>query len=90
MRRLLRTAWVWLVALSLAACALPASAPAGRALCPEPKRYTPAEETRAAAELFSLPSDSVIAAMITDYARERAELRACRDETALIARGAPS
>jgi hypothetical protein len=31
-----------------------------------------------AAELLALPPDNLIAVMIADYRRERAELRACR------------
>ena len=65
-----------LVALA-AACASLASPP-GAALCPEPKTYTAEEETRAAHELPALPPNSVLAEMIIDYGRERAELRACR------------
>ena len=69
----------WLL-LATAACSAPTPAPEGRALCPEPRHYTAIEEKRAAAELLALPPDSVIAIMIADYARERAELRACRGE----------
>lgn len=47
-------------------------------LCPEPKHYTADEEQQAARELLALPPDSIIAIMITDYGRERAELGACR------------
>ena len=64
----------------IAACALVGPPPSSRdaALCPEPKHYTTEQEKRAAAELLALAPDSVLGAMITDYARERAELRACR------------
>lgn len=67
-----------LVAVVVAGCAavVPHGDPA--VLCPEPKAYTADEERRASAELLALPPDSVIAVMITDYGRERAELRACR------------
>lgn len=60
-----------------AACASLASPPAA-ILCPQPKTYTADEETHAARELLALPADSMLAEMIIDYGRERAELRACR------------
>ena len=63
----------------LAACSIAAMAP-NVSVCPEPKHYSAHEEKRAAAELIALPTDSIIAAMIVDYGRERAELRACRGE----------
>ena len=64
----------------IAACTLvgPPSTRDISTLCPEPKRYTAEEEERAAAELLALPPESILAEMITDYARERAELGACR------------
>lgn len=74
-------AWRWrilAIALALlAACSTPPAVPSA-SVCPEPKPYTSAEERRAAAELLALPSESIVAVMITDYGRERAELRACR------------
>jgi hypothetical protein len=65
------------VAVAAASCA---GAPviSGANDCPEPKQYTADEEARAARELLVLPVGSVLAEMITDYGRERAELRACR------------
>jgi len=80
MKRLRAMPWLLLATAALLACSAPAPAPEGRALCPEPKHYTAKEEKRAAAELLALPPDSVIAAMIADYGRERAELRGCRGE----------
>ena len=68
-------------ALALAALAAACSTltvPPATSLCPEPKSYTVDEEARAARELLALPAGSVLAEMITDYGRERAELRACR------------
>jgi len=67
--------------LALAAIAAACSsltAPPAASLCPEPKPYTVDEESRAARELLALPAGSILAEMITDYGRERAELRACR------------
>ena len=52
--------------------------PPAPSLCPEPKPYTAAEEARAARELVALPAGAMLAQMIADYGRERAELRACR------------
>jgi hypothetical protein len=72
--------WLLLATAALLACSAPTLTPEGRALCPEPKHYTAKAEKRAAAELLALPPDSIIAVMIADYARERAELRACRGE----------
>jgi hypothetical protein len=60
-----------------AACSSLAVSPAA-SLCPEPKPYTADEESRAARELLTLPAGSILAEMIIDYGRERAELRACR------------
>jgi len=68
-------------ALALAALAAACSsltAPRAASLCPEPKSYTIDEEARAARELPTLPAGSILAEMITDYGRERAELHACR------------
>lgn len=68
-------------ALALAALAAACSslaAPPAVSLCPEPKSYTADEEVRAVRELLALPAGSILAEMITDYGRERAELRACR------------
>jgi len=80
MRRPRAISGISLVLAALAACARPVPSPEGRALCPEPRRYTAEEESRAAAELLRLPPDALIAVMIADYGRERAELRACRGE----------
>jgi hypothetical protein len=68
-------------ALALAALAAACSSltlPPAPSLCPEPKAYTVDEESGAARELLALPASSILAEMITDYGRERAELRACR------------
>ncbi len=68
-------------ALALAALAAACSSFSGVSsvgLCPEPKIYTADAEVRAGRELLALPRDSVLAAMIIDYGRERAALRACR------------
>lgn len=66
-------------AFALAAFAAACSPlPPAATLCPEPKTYTADEQTRAARELLALPPSSVLAAMIIDYGRERAALRACR------------
>jgi hypothetical protein len=68
-------------ALALAALAAACSSlavPPAPSLCPEPKPYTADEESRAARELLALPAGSILAEMITDYGRERVELRACR------------
>lgn len=62
---------------ALAACSSFAIPPAP-SLCPEPKQYSADEEVRAARELLALAAGSSLAEMITDYGRERAELRACR------------
>jgi len=70
---------VLLTPVGLVACSIATMAPSV-SLCPEPKHYSADEEKRAAAELIALPPDSIIATMIVDYARERAELRACRGE----------
>lgn len=59
-----------------AACS--ATAPSAANLCPTPRTYTPDEQSRAARELTALPAGSILAEMIADYGRERAELRACR------------
>ena len=66
-----------LAAIAAASCASLA-VPSMPSLCPEPKPYTAAEEARAAQDLLALPADSMLAEMIADYGRERAELRACR------------
>jgi hypothetical protein len=65
------------VAIAAASCA---GAPviSGASVCPEPKLYTVDQEARAARELLVLPAGSILAEMITDYGRERAELRVCR------------
>lgn len=68
-------------ALALAAITAACSSltvPPAPSLCPEPKPYTTDEEARAARELLTLSAGSILAEMITDYGRERAELRACR------------
>jgi len=66
-----------LAAIAAASCTSLA-VPATPSLCPEPKPYTAAEEARAARELLALPAGAMLAEMIADYGRERAELRACR------------
>lgn len=45
--------------------------------CPPIVAYAPAAMSQAATELSALPDGSQIAAMMGDYKRERAELRAC-------------
>ena len=64
--------------LAVLAAACSATAPSAANLCPAPKTYTADEEARAARELMDLPAASMLAEMIADYGRERAELRACR------------
>ena len=64
-------------AIVAASCSSLAVLPAP-SLCPAPKAYTAAEEARAARELVALPAGAMLAQMIADYGRERAELRACR------------
>jgi hypothetical protein len=66
-----------LAAIAAASCSSLTVLPAP-SLCPEPKPYAAAEEARAARELLALPADAMLAEMIADYGRERAELRACR------------
>ena len=68
------------LALAVAAAASCSSltVPPAPGLCPEPKPYAADEEARAARELLTLSAGSILAEMITDYGRERAELRACR------------
>jgi|GEM_PF-3128018 hypothetical protein len=73
----MRTPWE-IPALALAAVVAACSGAAPASLCPEPKAYTADEDSRAASELLTLPKGSVLAEMILDYGRERAELRACR------------
>jgi hypothetical protein len=68
-------------ALALAAIAAACSgltAPPTPSLCPEPEQYSADQEARAARDLLGLPAGSILAEMIADYGRERAELRACR------------
>lgn len=75
----MRTPWEILVlapAALAAACSV--ATPSAATLCPEPKTYTADEQSRAARELMDLPATSILAEMIADYGRERAELRACR------------
>jgi hypothetical protein len=66
-----------MAAIAAASCSRVGVDPSA-SLCPEPKRYTAEEEARAARELLALRTDSMLAEMILDYGRERAELRACR------------
>ena len=66
------------LALAVLAAACSAAAPSTANLCPAPKTYTADEQFRAARELLALPATSILAEMIIDYGRERAELRACR------------
>jgi hypothetical protein len=44
--------------------------------CPVLKQYTPEQLQKAADELGGLPSESIIAEMITDYGKTRAACRA--------------
>jgi len=54
------------------------STPAPVSVCPAPVPYTRAEMRDAAQALAALPQGSILARMLQDYGRERAELRACR------------
>ena len=63
-----------LAALGLAACGTPAV----KIICPPLVPYDAAFQQRAAAELDALPADAALVAMIGDYARLLAEIRACR------------
>lgn len=74
----MRLPWEIPALAALAAACSSLTAPLAASLCPEPKPYTAAEEARAARELLTLPASSILAEMITDYGRERAELRSCR------------
>jgi len=67
-----------LAVLALVAACSSVALPAAAILCPEPKIYSADQQAQAYCELLALPADSVIGAMIADYGRERAELRACR------------
>lgn len=58
--------------LGLNACTIPTVT-----TCPPIVAYTPQAMTQAATELSALPDGSQLAAMMGDYRRERAELRAC-------------
>jgi hypothetical protein len=66
-----------LALVAIAACSS-LTAPPRPSLCPEPTQYSATEEARAARDLLGLPAGSILAKMIADYGRERAELRACR------------
>ena len=46
--------------------------------CPPIVEYSPQFEAATATELAALPPGSHVARMVADYARERAELRACQ------------
>lgn len=63
---------VFIVLASLLACTTPTVT-----TCPPIVAYTPQAMTQAATELSALPDGSQLAAMMGDYRRERAELRAC-------------
>src|SRR5689334_15483851 len=76
---LMRIPWeIFALAVAALAAACSATTPSAANLCPTPKTYTADEQSRAARELLALPAPSILAEMIADYARERAELRACR------------
>ncbi len=61
--------------LSLSACA---TAGSDSAPCPPVVEYSPAEQTRAAAEVEALPENAVLVGMMSDYAVLRDQVRACR------------
>lgn len=61
--------------LGLNACATPTVT-----TCPPIVAYTPQAMTQAGTELSTLPDGSQLAAMMGDYRRERAELRACAEQ----------
>jgi PBP1b-binding outer membrane lipoprotein LpoB len=49
-------------------------------VCPIPKDYSLEIQRQAANELESLPVNSVVASMISDYGVVREELRACLED----------
>lgn len=61
--------------LSLSACA---TAGSDSAPCPPVVEYSPAEQTRAAAEVEALPESAVVVRMMSDYAVLRDQARACK------------
>lgn len=61
--------------LSLTACAQVSS---DASVCPKIVAYSKPDQVRASDELRALPPGSVLALMIEDYGRERAQLRACQ------------
>lgn len=62
--------------LSLTGCAMALSDTSGG--CPPAKVYSRAQLEQAADELEALPTDSALAAMISDYAVLREQVRACQ------------
>lgn len=75
----MRIPWeILALALAASAAACSVTTPSTANLCPAPKTYTADEQSRAARELLALPAASILAEMIADYGRERAELNACR------------
>ena len=49
-----------------------------RASCPPVVDYSATVQTRAAAEIETLPEDTVLVGMLSDYAVLRDQARACR------------
>lgn len=49
-------------------------------ICPIPKEYSFEIQRQAADELKSLPTNSVVASMLSDYGVVREELRACLED----------
>lgn len=66
--------WLYLVAALFAtACtATPV------AVCPEPVKYSTADQAAAAAELRTIPEPCILCRFMADYAQERAKLRVCK------------
>lgn len=69
---------VWLLAVAVALSPLAACTATPVAVCPEPVVYTLAEQQAVAAELRAIPAPCVTCRFMTDYAQERAMLRACQ------------
>lgn len=69
-------------AILLTACATDPSSPDVRSVCPAVKVYSQEQMSRGAAEMlaYCTKPDLMMCMFITDYAQERAKLRACRGE----------
>jgi hypothetical protein len=50
----------------------------GHAPCPPVVEYSPAEQSKAAAEIETLPEGTVLVGMLSDYAVLRDQARTCR------------